>query len=60
MSSGRCVADEPGVFGFDDDELAEVGPGADDLGVERLVVLARRCPGLAIEVRAADGTLLAP
>ena len=60
VSSGRCVADEPAAFAFDDAELAEVRPGADGLSVERLVVLARRCPGLAIEVRADDGMLLSP
>ena len=60
VSSGRCVADEPSAFAFDDAELAEVGPGAAGLRVERLVVLARRCPGLAIEVRDDDGTLLSP
>ena len=60
VSSGRCIADEPTAFVFDDSELAEVGPGVDGLSVERLVVLARRCPGLAIEVRADDGTLLSP
>ncbi len=60
VSAGRCIADEPSGFGFDDDELAEVLPGSEELSVERLIVLARRCPGLAIEVRAASGELLAP
>lgn len=60
VSAGRCIADEPGAFGFDDNELAEVLPGASELSVERLIVLARRCPGLAIEVRSASGGLLAP
>jgi ferredoxin len=60
VSAGRCVADEPTAFGFTDDELAEVLPGATELSVERLIVLARRCPGLAIEVRSASGELLAP
>ncbi len=60
VSAGRCLADEPDAFGFDDDELAEVLPGASNLSVERLIVLARRCPGLAIEVRSASGEVLAP
>lgn len=60
VSAGRCIADEPSAFGFDDNELAEVLTGADRLSVERLIVLARRCPGLAIEVRTASGELLAP
>lgn len=60
VSAGRCVADEPDAFAFDDHELAEVLPGTASLSVERLVVIARRCPGLAIEVVAEDGTVLAP
>ena len=60
VSAGRCIADEPSAFGFDADELAEVLPGASELSVERLIVLARRCPGLAIEIRSSSGELLAP
>ena len=60
VSAGRCIADEPLAFGFDDSELAEVLPGSSELSTERLIVLARRCPGLAIEVRSASGELLAP
>lgn len=60
VSAGRCIADEPSAFRFDDTELAEVLPGASGLSVERLIVLARRCPGLAIEVRSGSGKLLAP
>ena len=60
VSAGRCIADEPSAFGFDNDELAGVLPGAQHLSVSRLIVLARRCPGLAIEVRNSSGELLAP
>ena len=60
VSSGRCMADEPTAFGFDADELADVLGGASALSAERLVVIARRCPGLAIEVTSEDGTVLAP
>ena len=60
VSAGRCIADESLAFGFDENELAEVLPGAERLSVERLIVIARRCPGLAIEVRAASGEILAP
>ena len=47
ISSGKCVADAPAVFRFDDEELAEVVPGgsADDA---RLLAVARNCPGRAI------------
>ncbi len=60
VSAGRCVADEPGAFAFDDNELAVVGPGVTELSTERLIVIARRCPGLAIEVVGDDGAVLAP
>jgi ferredoxin len=60
VSAGRCIADEPTAFGFDDEELAHVLPAAEALSVERLIVIARRCPGLAIEVRSSSGELLAP
>ena len=60
VSAGRCIADEPSAFGFGNDELAGVLPGAQHLSVSRLIVLARRCPGLAIEVRSSSGELLAP
>ena len=48
VSAGKCVADNPTAFGFDDDELAMVLPGADDLGDETLLTAARRCPSGAI------------
>ena len=52
--------DEPETFGFDADELADVLPGARPLSLERLVVLARRCPGLAIDVFDDNGRQVAP
>lgn len=60
MSAGRCITDEPETFGFDADELADVLPGARPLSLERLVVLARRCPGLAIDVFDDNGRQVAP
>lgn len=50
ISSGKCVADEPDVFRFDDDEVAELVPGAPDLADRRLVEVARNCPSGAIQV----------
>lgn len=55
ISSGRCVSDEPAAFRFDDDELAEPTAEASELTRERLVRLARNCPGEAITVYEADG-----
>ena len=60
VSAGRCIADEPGAFGFDDDELVSLMPGVESLSIERLIVIARRCPGLAIDVLDDDGTAVAP
>ena len=48
VSAGKCVADEPTVFAFDPDELAEVRANAAVLSNEALVRLARQCPGRAI------------
>ena len=60
VSAGRCIADEPDAFEFDSDELAQTRSTAQQLPVERLVILARRCPGMAIEVFSDDGTKSAP
>ena len=48
MSSGVCVSNSPSAFGFDDDELAVVLPGAASLGDDALLKAARRCPSGAI------------
>ncbi|MGI9577504.1 MAG: ferredoxin, partial [Microthrixaceae bacterium] len=48
VSSGKCVADNPAAFGFDDEELAVLLPGATDLDDDRLLTAARRCPSGAI------------
>ncbi len=58
MSSGRCVADYPIAFGFDDDELAVVLPTAADLSDTQLLRAARNCPSRAINVYDSSGNLL--
>jgi len=50
ISSGRCVADAPSVFRFDEDELSEVVAGAPPLADEQLFAIARACPSGAIEL----------
>jgi ferredoxin len=50
ISSGKCVADNPSAFGFDDDDLAVVLPGAESLNDERLIRAARTCPSGAIRL----------
>lgn len=56
LSSERCVLAEPEGFGLDADRLGDVLPGASRLLRERLVEIARDCPGLAIAVYDDDGS----
>ena len=56
ISSGNCVADSPGAFDFDDDDIAVVKEdGAAGLADDRLLRVARNCPAGAIILRDADG-----
>ncbi|MEV0595761.1 ferredoxin [Nonomuraea cavernae] len=50
ISSGKCVADAPAAFRFDDDEIAEPVAGVSALGDDHLVEIARSCPSGAIQV----------
>jgi ferredoxin len=50
QSSGNCVDAAAEVFRFDEDGLAEAGPGAESLPRARLLEIARRCPALAISI----------
>ena len=50
LSSGRCVAAEPGAFRFDADRLAEATLAALELPEARLEAVALACPGLAISL----------
>lgn len=54
MSSGKCVADAPDLFRFDDDEIAEMIPGAAQPNDERILDLARACPSGALVVTDTD------
>lgn len=55
MSVGRCVADYPAGFDFDEDELATVLPTAAELSDQQLLRAARNCPSRAITVFDAAG-----
>jgi ferredoxin len=56
ISSGNCVADSPGAFDFDDDDIAVVKEdGAAELPDDRLLRVARNCPAGAIVLRDAEG-----
>ncbi|MBN9101264.1 MULTISPECIES: ferredoxin [unclassified Pseudonocardia] len=50
ISSGRCVADRPDLFRFDDEELAEPVPGATLPADAALLDLARTCPSGALRL----------
>jgi ferredoxin len=58
VSSGRCVAEEPSLFSFDDDELAAVVHPEPDVDERRVLSVARQCPGRAIVVRDAAGEVV--
>jgi ferredoxin len=59
VSTGRCIADAPTVFGFDADELSEVLPGrAEALDEATAVRIARNCPNRAIVVERDNGTII--
>jgi len=49
MSSGKCVADYPGAFVFDEEELASLVPNA-KLTDNEIIKVARNCPSRAILV----------
>ena len=55
ISSGKCVADEPTVFRFDDDEVAE--PTGTTAGTDRarLIEVIRNCPSGAITLMGPEG-----
>jgi ferredoxin len=50
ISSGKCVAEAPASFAFDDDEIAHAVDGAATLDRTRLITVARTCPSGAISV----------
>ncbi len=55
ISSGKCVGDARDLFRFDSDELAEPIVESTQESLERLLKIARRCPGEAISVFDAEG-----
>jgi ferredoxin len=50
ISSGTCVANAPQLFRFDDDEIAELVPGAPAAPDAVVLDAARGCPSGAIRV----------
>lgn len=49
ISSGRCVADFPAAFSFDEDEIAQV-TGATALSEDERLEAVRGCPSGAIQL----------
>lgn len=58
MSSGKCVADYPDAFEFDDDELAVLTAGAQQLPADQMLRAARNCPSRAIRLYDDAGDLI--
>jgi ferredoxin len=50
ISSGKCVAEAPGLFRFDDDEIAELVPDGELLPDDKLIAMARACPSGALQL----------
>ncbi len=50
MSSGKCVADAPSAFAFDEDEIAHAVDEARGVDRDELLRVARGCPAGAIRV----------
>jgi ferredoxin len=48
IGAGACVAESPQAFGFDEENIAVVLPGAVELADESLLEVARACPATAI------------
>lgn len=57
ISSGKCVADAPGAFRFDEDEISVAIDGAAALDDPRLLAIARNCPAGAIRVFDGDAAV---
>lgn len=54
ISSGRCIADAPDLFAFDDERIATVIQATADLTPDRADELMDGCPGGAIEITFED------
>jgi ferredoxin len=59
MSAGKCIADFPTGFEFDDDELAGVKPDH-GLTESQMRKAARNCPSRALALFDGDGERVEP
>jgi ferredoxin len=60
MSSGKCVADHPDAFDFDDEELAVARAGAQTMTDDDKSRTARNCPSRAIMLFDSNGDRVEP
>ncbi len=55
VSAGACVESAPKAFGWDDERIATVLPGAEEESDDKLLEVARTCPATAILLYDEDG-----
>lgn len=60
ISAGKCVADHPDAFDFDDEELAVARAGAQNLTDDDKLRAARNCPSRAIMLFDSNGDRVEP
>ena len=48
VGAGACIETAPDAFGFDDEHIAEVLPGAEKESEDKLLEVAKACPATAI------------
>jgi ferredoxin len=48
VGAGACIESAPEAFGFDDEHIAVVLPGAEEEADNKLLAVARECPATAI------------
>lgn len=48
VGAAACVSDSPEAFTLDEENIAVVQPGAEELSDDRLLLVARACPAAAI------------
>jgi ferredoxin len=55
VSAGACVEAAPKAFGWDDEHIAVVLPGAEQASNDKLLEVAKACPATAIMLYDEDG-----
>ena len=55
VGAGACIEAAPDSFGFDDEHIAVVLPGAEEESNDKLLEVAKACPATAIHLYEEDG-----